>query len=151
MAVSLMQHYGQTYLLSHANFLNVVSVLTMSSYMKWKIIKIISRNYTFLPANSKLKQIWIFLNECFQTEFLDGYCVIPEPRVNSLLFATRPYSGMLDACACHYFINETARKQFSKYMGRWKFHFRSSQHLSNKDIKQTINLWKMVIGEPKRN
>ena len=40
---------------------------------------------------------------------------------------------------------------FQNIMGRWKFHFRSSQHLSNKDIKQTINLWKMVIGEPKRN
>ena len=37
----------------------------MSSHMKGKIIKIISPNYIFLPANPKLRQICKFANECF--------------------------------------------------------------------------------------
>ena len=59
-------------------------VLTMMSFMKRKITKIISPIYRFLPAYSKLRPIWKFLNECFKTEFFYAYCVMPELRVKLL-------------------------------------------------------------------
>ena len=53
----------------------------MLSHMKEEIVKIISPNDTFLPANSKLRQIWKFENECFQIEFVHVYYMMLEPRV----------------------------------------------------------------------
>ena len=112
-----MRHYMQAVLLSHANFIRIF-VLTMLPYMKQKIIKLISSNHKFLPANSKLRQIWKILNECFQTEFVNTCCVMPEPKAKLLLIVTHPYSAMIDVCThCHYSVNETARKQFPTYRG----------------------------------
>ena len=88
--------------------------------MKGKIIKIISSNYTFLRGNSELRQIWQFLNECFQTEFVDAYCVLSEPRVKLWLIGTHPYWGCLTH-ALYYCVNETAGKQFPTYRAPLEF------------------------------
>ena len=55
--------------------------------MKGKIIKIISPNYTFLPANLIFLEILNFASEFFQTEFVDAYRAMPEKRGSLLLFA----------------------------------------------------------------
>ena len=39
------------------------------------------------------------LNDCFQTEFVDTDCVMPEPSVKLLLIATHPNLAMFEACA----------------------------------------------------
>ena len=57
----------------------------MSSYIKEKKIKIIYPNNAFLPANSKLRQISKFANKCLQTEFVNTYCTMPEPRVKFVI------------------------------------------------------------------
>ena len=91
----------------------------MSLYMKGKIIKIITPNYTFLPVNSKLRQIWKFANECFQTEFVDAYCVMPEPRVRWLLTSAKHFIFSNGWCiSCHYYVNETPDKEFPLIVGR---------------------------------
>ena len=89
--------------------------------MKGKIIKIISPNDTFLPANSKIRQIKKFANECFQIEFVDVYCVMPEPRVKLLLIATHRYSAMRDACAVITALMKRPENNFQLIVGRWKF------------------------------
>ena len=55
--------------------------------MKGKIIKIISPNYTFFPANLMFLEILNFASEFFQTEFVDAYRAMPEKRGSLLLFA----------------------------------------------------------------
>ena len=78
-----------------------------------------------------------FANKCFETEFLNAYCVMPEPKLRLLLIALRPYLEMLDACAIITALMKRLENNFQLTVGRWKFNFRSNQHLSNKDIKQT--------------
>ena len=107
----------------------------MSSYMKGKIIQIISSIYTFFPANSKVRQIWKFLNECYQTEFVDSYYVMPEPRVKLLLIATHPYSAMLEACVVITALMRRPENNLQLTVSRWKFNIYPNQHLSNKGIK----------------
>ena len=75
-----------------------IFVLTMSTYLKGKIMKIISPDYAFVPSNLKLRYIWKFTNKSFQTEFVDAYYVIPEPSVKLLLIAIRSNSAMFNAC-----------------------------------------------------
>ena len=89
-----MWQYGQ------ADLCIRIFLLSMSSCMKWNIIKIISPNYTFLPANLKLIQIWKLANECFQAGFADAYFAMPEPESNC------------NTPIFHYCVNETAGKQF---------------------------------------
>ena len=75
-------------------------------------MKLISSNYTFL-------------------EFVDAYCVIPEPRVKLLLVATRPYSAMLDAFAVITALMKRPENNFQLTVGRWKFNQlrRVNQHI----------------------
>ena len=98
----------------------------MPSYMNRKRIKIISPNYTFLAVNSKLRHIWKFSNESFQTEPVDGYCVMPEPRVRLLLVAARPYSAILDACAAITALMKRLENNFQLTVGCWKFNLKFS-------------------------
>ena len=90
----------------------------MSSYVKEKIIKAISQNYTFLPAI-------LGRSENLQTNayFVDAYCVILEPRVKLLLVATRPYSAMLDAFAVITALTKCPEKNFQLTVGHYKFNF----------------------------
>ena len=117
----------------------------MSSYMKGKLIKLISSNYAFLPANSKLRQIWKFLKGMLQTEFVDAYCVMPELRVKFLLIATHPYSVMLDAYAVITALMKRPENNFQLIVGRWKFDFPPNQQLSSKDIKQITNSRRIAL------
>ena len=100
-----------------------ISVLTRSSYIKENMKKIISLNYIFLSADSKVMQIWKFSNESFQTELVDAYCVMPEPRVKLLLIATRPYSAILDAYAVITTLIKRSQNNFQVTVDRWKFNF----------------------------
>ena len=106
---------------------------------------IISSSYAFLPANSKLRQIWKFSNEFFQTEFVDAYCVMSELRVKLLLIATHPYSVTLDACAVITALMNSPENNFQLTADRWKFNFRPNQHFSNNVIKRTINSRRIVL------
>ena len=95
-----MQHYVQADLLSLANFINVA--LGSSSWQcrrtwKEKQTKLISLNYTLLPANSKVRQIWKSLKRLLPDSVFR--CVLCDARTESEVIATRPYSAMLDACA----------------------------------------------------
>ena len=84
----------------------------MSSYMTGEIIKIISPNYTFLPANSKFRSIF---------EFVDTYCVMLEPRAKLLLIATHEYSAILDACAVITALMKHLDNNYQLTVGCWKF------------------------------
>ena len=93
----------------------------MSSYMTGEIIKIISLNYTFLPANSKFRYILTFAKKCLHNEFVDTYCVMLEPRAKLLLIATHKYSAMLGACAVITAFMKRSENNFQLTVGCWKF------------------------------
>ena len=52
---------------------------------------------------------------------------------------------MLDACAVITALMKRPGNNFQLNVGRWKFNFRSNQHLSNKGIRQTINSRRIVL------
>ena len=115
-----MKHHGQADLLSHANFPKGcirIFALTMSSYMKWKTIKIISPNYTFLPTNSILKEDLKIFKRLLQDWVCR--CVLCEARNKSEVIANCNAPTFSDAwrMRCHYCVNETTGKQFPTYHG----------------------------------
>ena len=95
--------------------------MTISSYITGEIIKIISPNYTFLPANSKFRSILTFAKKCLQNEFVDTYYVMLEPRAKLLLIATHEYSAILDACAVITALMKHLDNNFQLTVGCWKF------------------------------
>ena len=117
----------------------------MSSYMKAKIIKRISSNYTFFQANSKLRQIWTFLNECFQTEF--AHCVLCDVIIESEVIANDNTPTFSDTwrMRCHYSINETAGKQFPTYLGLSEIQFPSWSTLVKQEYKTDNKFWRIIL------
>ena len=95
-----------------------IFVLTMASYMKGKI-EIIIPNYTFLPANSKHRQIWNFL----KTNASRLGLLMPEPRLKLLLIVTHPYSVMFDGCTVITALMKQLENNLQVTMGCWKFNF----------------------------
>ena len=89
--------------------------------MTGEIIKIISPNYTFLPANLKFRSILTLARECFHNEFVDTYCVMLEPRAKLLLITTREYSAILDACAVIDALMKRLENNFQLTVDCWKF------------------------------
>ena len=89
--------------------------------MTREIIKIISPNYTFLPANSKFRSILTFAKKCLQNEFVDTYYVMLEPRAKLLLIATHEYSAILDACTVITPLMKHLENNFQLTVGCWKF------------------------------
>ena len=59
----------------------------------------------------------------------------PEPREKLLVIATHLYLVMLDACLVIIALTKRLENNFQLIVCRWKFNFRSNQHLDNKDIK----------------
>ena len=80
-------------------------------------------------------------NDCFQSELVDAYCEVPEPRVKLLLIVTRPFSGKLDASAVINSLTKGSENNFQLTVGGWKFNLHSTwfQHLDLIFVRKTLN------------